>query len=242
MTHYIARRYRADFHEYRLRRGDVLIVQPQQLHRFAHIAGWDGWLLTFNTAFLMPNQYIEIQKKFYIQYQGLPTHIHVREDELAQLEIVLAQIYQHRHLHDDELRRNLLRLHLYVFSTLLAAFLPHETGRAHVTAQRVSRFRQLLETHFAAQKSVAFFAAQLGCTEKTLGADCQALLGKSAKALIADRILLEAQRLLLYSSWQINQIGYQVGFSEPTNFVKFFKKHTGITPLEFRQREKRAAG
>ena len=105
-------------------------------------------------------------------------------------------------------------------------------------AQRVVRFQQLLEAHFAQEKSVAFYAAALGCTEKTLSRDCLALLGKPAKTLIGERILLEAQRFLTYGNDAVNQIGYRLGFGEPTNFVKFFKKQTALTPQQFRERER----
>lgn len=65
-----------------------------------------------------------------------------------------------------------------------------------------------------------------------------ALLGKPAKTLMGERIFLEAQRFLTYGNDAVNQIGYRLGFGEPTNFVKFFKKQTALTPQQFRERER----
>ena len=48
--------------------------------------------------------------------------------------------------------------------------------------------------------------------------------------------MLESQRLLAQGDMSIKEISYQLGFSELTNFVKFFKKHTQITPITFRRR------
>ena len=61
-----------DFHEYRLQRGDVLLVAPQQLHRFVRLDGWEGWLLVFEPRFLVPNQYIEIQKNTTSSFRDCP--------------------------------------------------------------------------------------------------------------------------------------------------------------------------
>jgi len=59
-------------------------------------------------------------------------------------------------------------------------------------------------------------------------------MGKTPKQLIDERILLEAKRLLVHSNDPGKIIGLSLGFDEPTNFNKFFKKHTGKTPSEFR--------
>jgi hypothetical protein len=60
--------------------------------------------------------------------------------------------------------------------------------------------------------------------------------GSSPKALIEQRLILEAKRLLAHTSLTVEAIATKVGFSEPTNFVKFFRRHGGMRPLEFRAR------
>jgi AraC-like DNA-binding protein len=54
------------------------------------------------------------------------------------------------------------------------------------------------------------------------------------KALIDQRICLEAKRLLVYSTLSGSSLSSLLGFSEPTNFVKFFRRTTGTTPQQFR--------
>ena len=46
--------------------------------------------------------------------------------------------------------------------------------------------------------------------------------------------MLEAKRLLCHTNISIKEIGYAIGFDEPTNFIKYFRKHTGKTPIDFR--------
>ena len=53
--------------------------------------------------------------------------------------------------------------------------------------------------------------------------------------MIQERVILEAQRMLLYSNLHVNQIGYCLGFDDPSYFVKYFKKHALISPVEFRK-------
>ena len=53
--------------------------------------------------------------------------------------------------------------------------------------------------------------------------------------MINERITLEAKRLLLYSSLKIKEIGYELGFDDPSYFVKFFKRQTGFLPADFRK-------
>jgi len=65
-------------------------------------------------------------------------------------------------------------------------------------------------------------------------------LGKTPMQMIQERVILEAQRLLLYSELNINQICYKLGFDDPSYFVKYFKKHAKIAPSEFRHAYKEA--
>jgi AraC family transcriptional activator of pobA len=46
---------------------------------------------------------------------------------------------------------------------------------------------------------------------------------------------LEAKRFLVYTNQSIIEISFQLGFAEPTNFIKYFKLQSGITPSKFRE-------
>lgn len=96
-------------------------------------------------------------------------------------------------------------------------------------------FRDLLETHFKTDKQVSYYASELSVTEKRLTQATSKILGKTSKQMIDDRIMLEAKRLLVHSTDTIKEIAYQLGFLEPTNFIKYFRKHSHHTPVEFRE-------
>ncbi|WP_053089081.1 helix-turn-helix domain-containing protein [Neisseria bacilliformis] len=84
-------------------------------------------------------------------------------------------------------------------------------------------------------------ASALGCTEKSLTAACKQMSGATPKQLIAQRLTLEAKRLLAHSKQSVHQIAFSLGFNEPTNFIKFLKKYTALTPRQFRTAQKLGA-
>ena len=86
------------------------------------------------------------------------------------------------------------------------------------------------------------YARRLGYSESTLSRACVAAVGHTAKRAIDLRLVLEAKRLLVHSQATVVQISHQLGFSEPTNFVKFFRRLAGRTPQQFRAAGTGASG
>ncbi|SFW49624.1 helix-turn-helix domain-containing protein [Cellulophaga fucicola] len=100
----------------------------------------------------------------------------------------------------------------------------------------VIKFRDLLDKQFHLQKSVAKYTEQLSVTQKRLNAATLKVMDITPKQMIDARVILEAKRLLVHTLDSVKEIGYTLGFEEPTNFVKYFKKHQAITPIEFRNK------
>jgi AraC-like DNA-binding protein len=91
-----------------------------------------------------------------------------------------------------------------------------------------------IEQGFDQRRSVEYYARRLGYSEKTLTRACLRAEGRTAKDMIDQRVVLEAKRLLAYGDSAITEVGSHLGFSEVTNFLKFFKRITGISPAAFR--------
>ncbi|KXK23817.1 MAG: AraC family transcriptional regulator [Bacteroidetes bacterium OLB12] len=96
-------------------------------------------------------------------------------------------------------------------------------------------FNELIDKYFLTRKSVNEYAANIHITEKRLSKATSNILGKSPKELISQRVVLEAKRLLVHTNQPIKEIAFHLGFVETTNFIKYFKSHTGSTPTEFRE-------
>jgi AraC-like DNA-binding protein len=86
-----------------------------------------------------------------------------------------------------------------------------------------------------AVKSVSGYASQMNVSEKRLTAATTKTVGKSPKTIIDERVMLEVKRLLIHTNLSIKEIGYDLGFEDPAYFIKYFRKHTGKTPIEFRE-------
>jgi AraC-like DNA-binding protein len=99
----------------------------------------------------------------------------------------------------------------------------------------VGNFTTLIERNFKQTQKVNDYCDQLYLTYNTLARYTQNYCGKSPKEIIAERVTLEAKRLLVTSAMPIKEIAYTLGFDEPTNLVKYFKKQTGFTPATFRE-------
>jgi AraC-like DNA-binding protein len=75
----------------------------------------------------------------------------------------------------------------------------------------------------------------LNVTANYLSQSVKSATGKNALSYINERLLDEAKSLIQYTDLDIAEIAYQLNFSDPANFGKFFKRHTNHTPLEFRK-------
>ncbi len=88
-------------------------------------------------------------------------------------------------------------------------------------------------------KSIPEFAEELGITSVHLNRICNAVAGKSAIELVHQNIISEAQKYLLHTSYSISEIAYLLKFEYPNYFAKLFKKHVGLSPLEFRRKDRK---
>lgn len=136
---------------------------------------------------------------------------------------------------DPEITRELLR-QLLAALLLRIARLPAPDGAPRIpAAQEPYRlFQHELERSFAVVRRAQDHAARLGYSLKTLNRACQRATGHTAKQLIEARVTLEAKRLLAHTDLPVAAISHRLGFTEPTNFSKFFVREAGQTPGAFR--------
>ncbi|AXS41267.1 AraC family transcriptional regulator [Breoghania sp. L-A4] len=108
----------------------------------------------------------------------------------------------------------------------------HSHGaRSHL----LQRFRQLVEMHFREHWKISGYADTLGISSDRLHAVCTGELGKTPKALVAERLAREAGLRLERSAMTIEQLSHSLGFRDPAHFSNFFKRTTGIRPGEYRK-------
>jgi AraC family transcriptional regulator, transcriptional activator of pobA len=119
----------------------------------------------------------------------------------------------------------------------LAAGTEDAAQRRPVAAHRLAaRYARLLERDFRSGMGVADYAAALNVTPTHLTRACKAASGRPAHALLQDRVLFEARRLLCETRLPVNEIARRLGFTSHAYFTRTFQHNTGETPSSFRQR------
>ena len=98
----------------------------------------------------------------------------------------------------------------------------------------LSQFKMLLSENFIEERQVSFYADKLHLTPKYFSTVIKEASGKTAGAWINEMLLLESKVRLQNKERSIAQIAYDLDFSDPSHFGKFFKKHVGVSPLEYR--------
>lgn len=84
------------------------------------------------------------------------------------------------------------------------------------------------------RNNVSYYANILHISPQLLNQHCQKEAGESASKIIADAIILEAKRLLLYTELSVREIGNLLNFNDDSHFVKYFKKYTNQMPVSYR--------
>ncbi|MGX5857660.1 helix-turn-helix domain-containing protein [Dyadobacter jiangsuensis] len=96
-------------------------------------------------------------------------------------------------------------------------------------------FFEMVAAHYKTMHEVAWYSGELNVTPKTLNANCRKFLDKTAGAVINEKLTSESKRLLLYSQANLGEIAYELGFTDPSHFNKFFKRQTGVLPSVYRR-------
>jgi len=148
----------------------------------------------------------------------------------------IMEEYAAKQPHYESLINALLK-QLFIYS--LRVYQPNfKDETAVLNVAKIRQFEALIEIHFRAYKSVKEYADLMNITPNYLNAVCNKTVGRKAGELIRDRILLEAKRLLLYSTMSVCEMAYHLGYEDCSYFIRVFKKEVNQTPEQFRIRHR----
>lgn len=227
-------RHMVDFVTYPIRPNTLMLVKSGQVQQFSLNPTLAGQLIVIHPSFLLSER-TESDDLAFSHWWSPCTDL---RDDLARRFLSIAADIQadSKQYANRAARGTLLQHQLYTLLTLLRLFTAGHTsapssGKADIL---VHQFKQRLESELFVHRSVSFYAEHLGCAEKTLTRACLAVAGRTAKGILNERILLEAKRLLMQRHDSVADVGQRLGFSETTNFIRFFKKSELMTPARFR--------
>ena len=113
---------------------------------------------------------------------------------------------------------------------------PEESEPTH--SRRVNyvyEFMRLVKKYYRTERSVGFYAEKLFISPKYLSLINKETTGRSAAQWIAEHVILEAKNMLRFSGKNIQQIAYDLNFTNQSSFGKYFKHMTGMSPSEFQK-------
>lgn len=228
-----------DFVHVQMRPESILFLKKDAVHQFDTHTKFDGYAMLFTDNFFCSNQddfnYLQSGSILFNDLFGL-SRIALQED-LSAFKTIFAEMRQELLNTKDEYQEPLLRALLRQFLYLAERNKKKQgflSARKDTNFDCVLKFKNFIDEQFISHKQVNHYAQLCNVSEKRLNTATTAILGKAPKVLISDRVMLEAKRMLVHSNDSVKEIGFSLGFDEPTNFIKYFKKHSGITPVEFR--------
>lgn len=214
--------------------GEMLFIGKNQVVSFDTTQTYNGKIILFTDLFFnrieSEMRMIKLQNLFN-PFTGNKA-IKVNEKLKAILGLLQAEFNTPHDSFQSDLIHNLLNAFLIESARQSIDDVNATKNQDYTTALH---FSKLVEQHYQSLRKVNDYMRIMNTTAKPLSKALQSIIGKTPKQYIDDRILLEAKRLLVYSNENIKEITFMLGFEEPTNFSKFFREQTGLSPAEFRK-------
>lgn len=224
-----------DFIKYKVDNHSVFFVRPGQVHQLNLRKGSTGYILQFTTDFYAPKELPSVQV---LKKVSSKSHCHLSTARFEKIEWLLQNVFVEFNQKEDRYKE-VVKASLELIFVELVRQSSHPNKIASDTnlydQRRLEEFQDLLDKYFDSKKQVSDYADMMALTNFQLNAITKSNLQKTVSALINERIILEAKRLLIASASQVNQVADMLGYDDPSYFIRFFKKQTGLTPDSFRQ-------
>jgi AraC family transcriptional activator of pobA len=218
----------------------AIIVQPNAVHGFRfRPEATDGWIVSFSED--VANSIGEQSADALARLRALaaePVVMLESDDEIRRLSGLCDDLYHERFLAREGHRlatRALLALIAIEAARLAASRARTGSVTLAPADPTVQALRELVEDQFRSERQIGFYADRLNMTADRLNDLVKRATGVTAGHLIRQRVLTEAKRELVFTNRAIHDIAYDLGFSDPSHFARFFRKQTGMTPQDFRQ-------
>jgi AraC-like DNA-binding protein len=214
-------------------------MSPGQAHKIEFSNDIEGYIFIFTAEFYLINQtnqnrLIEFPFFFTIRQDNPPLLLTEKEDIFflkSLFEKGISEIKKDLP-HSIDLLRSVLDLILTSSSILYKT--DESTlnkGKGHIA---VKRFFQLIEENYLSNLSVTEYADKLAITANHLTQTVNQLTGKTSSQIIKSKQILEIKRLLVHTNLSVTEIATRFNFPDQSYFAKFFKRETGVSPLQYR--------
>jgi AraC family transcriptional regulator, transcriptional activator of pobA len=226
-----------DFVKYTAKKNTIFLMQPGQMHHWKFSADISGFVFFHTRSFYeQPGVHFNLQNfDFYRSPRSKPL--------LQLIDKTAKQVKYHMQLLVKEFAREktfraaMLWAHLHILYLLIARSYKGKGSKSNSRYLSIlNEFEALIEEHYIENLSAEDYAKKLHITTKHLNRVCRESIGKTSTQVIADRITLEAKRLLLSGDMSVSDVSYELNFSDISYFSRFFKKHTHLSPTDFQEK------
>lgn len=230
--------HRVDFQPYPYDEGSVIFISKEQVHAFDTRSRSDGIVILFTEQFL--NKHV-IHSDILFLHRLFNYHLHTpvihnQKEAGENLSLIFNQIHDEYHSTSnyakEELLSALLKILLIKAERIKKPVISKDGASGWVDL--FIRFKNLVSENHTQTRNAKDYAAKLNISYKHLNETSKAATGNTPKQFIDNYLILEIKRQLAISNLSIKELTYHFGFDEPTNFLKFFKKHAAQTPAQFR--------
>lgn len=219
-----AGRHMVDFVDYEMRRGTAIWIRPGQVQRWSDKHdGFDADVVVFASSSIP-------DLPLFNRLDGTTTAVEIGDDA-DKLQTQMEWMSNDLASNQDE------AVAASVVGVILRLFARHAGGQSSKELTPASAltkaFIESVEQNIE-QRSVAWHARQIGASTRSVARATAAANGQRPKDIIDERVVLEAQRRLAWSKEDISTISRALHFSEASNFTKYFRSRTGLSPTAFR--------
>lgn len=216
-----------DFQTYELEPNTIHLIRPSQIHQWEDVfnSEYDGYIFLFSKDLLQLNKILD--NLFHFHTTSI---VNLNEPVKTYVDNLISMIEYDSNNHQN-------RIVPFAFSIILEyiIMLRKENSTNSLQDTRIALLLELIENNFIDEKSALFYAKSFDLTTKRLNELTKLHLNKTTSSLIIDRNIIEAKRELMYSDSSIVDLSQQLGFQDAPQFIKYFKRYTSCTPLEFKK-------
>lgn len=215
----------------------MIYIPTNTLHGFVFQDNVEGEVITFADSYL-ENNFKNNQKVIYELSHLQCFNFENNSTDFQQIIILKQMIVK-------ELREEKIEKRLFIYALFQTLFLiiyritQKQTTVAEATDNKTlayfQTFQKSTKQGFSKTKTISQYAKEIGITTMHLNRVCKAVVNKSPIQIIHEKIITEAKKYLLNTTYSISEISYFLNFNDPAYFTRLFKKNVGVSPSDFRK-------
>ena len=233
-----------DFNSFPIKSQSLHFLTPGQVHLISREENYHGYLLVFSREFYslgIQDEDLLMNLPFFNNNTSEPI-LNLNEEDFADALDIIEHL-RRDYKRDTEIREDVLRSYLHIFLLKCRYFFNKYNYDKDIikdpTFLKVNQFRTLVEQNFTKIHLVKEYADLLNESPAHLNKIVKGITGENASDFIIKRIVLEAKRLLTYTDLSNKEISFKMNYDDPSYFSRLFRKKVGMSPSEFRIREKK---